>query len=271
MRTLRREVRLWHRLLSLSRRFPLCPILLVFMNWTVPWRVLETEPPATCTRSGTPHYSQHSLRSSPADWPGHWRQSQYHLPYCSYKLLLDLMIAPIMTMNDENQNFSKLFLRYHRHCWQMKIIKLVLLPLLFLWITVSMVGPYSTHLRSDTSQHVLDKVFPAFSCNNLSLAKIQKWASYQMWPLVFLFRELVQSNNTATDHQVDTEASEASQLHHHQEDGFQSWWSRQSELKENVRKTCAKYGHSLNIKVPLKEFMYDPNHKLLFCRNAKVH
>ena len=56
----------------------------------------------------------------------------------------------------------------------MKIIKLVLLPLLFLWITVSMVGPYSSHLRSDTSQHVLDEVFPAFSCNNLSLAKIQK-------------------------------------------------------------------------------------------------
>ena len=52
---------------------------------------------------------------------------------------------------------------------------------------------------------------------------------------------------------------------------FQSWMSRQSELKENIRKVCDKYGKSLNGEVPLNQFMYDSNHKLLYCRNAKVN
>ena len=52
---------------------------------------------------------------------------------------------------------------------------------------------------------------------------------------------------------------------------FESWMSRQSELKENVRKVCDKYGKSLNSKVPLNQFMYDSKHKLLYCRNAKVN
>ena len=37
------------------------------------------------------------------------------------------------------------------------------------------------------------------------------------------------------------------------DEGFQSWWSRQAELKENVRKVCIRYGQSLNSNVPLKE------------------
>ena len=53
--------------------------------------------------------------------------------------------------------------------------------------------------------------------------------------------------------------------------GFESWMSRQSELKENVRKVCDKYGKSLNSVVPLNQFMYDSKHKLLYCRNAKVN
>lgn len=51
---------------------------------------------------------------------------------------------------------------------------------------------------------------------------------------------------------------------------FQAWWARQQEMKENIRKVCEKFGHSLNVQVPLGQFMYDSNHKLLFCRNAKV-
>ena len=51
---------------------------------------------------------------------------------------------------------------------------------------------------------------------------------------------------------------------------FESWMSRQSELKENVRKVCEKYGKSLNSQVPLNQFMYDSKHKLLFCKHPKV-
>ena len=56
-----------------------------------------------------------------------------------------------------------------------------------------------------------------------------------------------------------------------EEEGFKSWWLGQAKLKENVRKVCDKYGQSLNRHVPLKEFMFDSNSKLLFCRNAKVN
>ena len=55
------------------------------------------------------------------------------------------------------------------------------------------------------------------------------------------------------------------------DDAFESWMSRQTELKENVRKVCDKYGKSLSCNVPLNQFMYDSKHKLLFCRNAKVN
>ena len=54
-------------------------------------------------------------------------------------------------------------------------------------------------------------------------------------------------------------------------DDFESWMSRQTELKENVRKVCDKYGKSLNSEVPLNQFMFDSKHNLLYCRNAKVH
>ena len=57
---------------------------------------------------------------------------------------------------------------------------------------------------------------------------------------------------------------------YHDDDGFQSWWSQQNQMKENIREVCEKYGKSLNGRVPLSQFMYDSKHKLLFCRNAKV-
>ena len=52
---------------------------------------------------------------------------------------------------------------------------------------------------------------------------------------------------------------------------FLSWMSRQTELQANIKKVCEEYGKSLRRDVPLRQFMYDPKHKLLFCRNAKVN
>ena len=57
---------------------------------------------------------------------------------------------------------------------------------------------------------------------------------------------------------------------YHDDDGFQSWWSRQDDIKQNIRRVCEKYGQTLNGRVPLSQFMYDSKHKLLYCRNAKV-
>ena len=65
--------------------------------------------------------------------------------------------------------------------------------------------------------------------------------------------------------------SEKNSLIFSEEEGFKSWWLGQAQLKENIRRVCDKYGTFLEKEVPLKEFMYDPRSKLLFCRNAKVY
>ena len=65
--------------------------------------------------------------------------------------------------------------------------------------------------------------------------------------------------------------SESDQTQSYTDVDFQSWMSRQTELKKNVRQVCDKYGKSLNMEVPLNQFMYDSKHKLLYCRNAKVY
>ena len=54
------------------------------------------------------------------------------------------------------------------------------------------------------------------------------------------------------------------------EEQFKAWLKQKDDLSENVARVCRKYGQTLRKKVPMKEFMYDSEHDLLFCRNAKV-
>ena len=51
---------------------------------------------------------------------------------------------------------------------------------------------------------------------------------------------------------------------------FKIWLGKKYDLNRNVKKVCRKYGQKLRKIVPMKEFMYDSEHDLLFCRNAKV-
>ena len=51
---------------------------------------------------------------------------------------------------------------------------------------------------------------------------------------------------------------------------FKRWWETQRQRKLNIEKTCQKYGSALQYNINKNNLMYDPNHKLLFCRNAKV-
>jgi len=51
---------------------------------------------------------------------------------------------------------------------------------------------------------------------------------------------------------------------------YKSWLKKQDKLKQNIKKVCNKYGSSLRKSVPSAEFMFDSEHNLLFCRNAKV-
>jgi len=51
---------------------------------------------------------------------------------------------------------------------------------------------------------------------------------------------------------------------------LRNWLDTQERLKENIQKVCQKYGSSVRKSVELNQFMFDSEHNLLFCRNAKV-
>ena len=53
-------------------------------------------------------------------------------------------------------------------------------------------------------------------------------------------------------------------------DQFRAWLKQKHALSINVERVCRKYGSTLRKKVSMKQFMYDSEHNLLFCRNAKV-
>ena len=54
------------------------------------------------------------------------------------------------------------------------------------------------------------------------------------------------------------------------EEKFKAWLNQQSEFSKNVESVCRKYGYTLRKRVPVEAFIYDSEHDLLFCRNAKV-
>ena len=54
------------------------------------------------------------------------------------------------------------------------------------------------------------------------------------------------------------------------EEKFKAWLNQQSEFSKNVERVCRKYGYTLRKRVPMEAFIYDSEHDLLFCRNAKV-
>lgn len=54
------------------------------------------------------------------------------------------------------------------------------------------------------------------------------------------------------------------------ENEFQEWLKEKEKLNKNVKKVCQKYGQKVRKFVPLRDFMFDSKHNILFCRNAKV-
>ena len=54
------------------------------------------------------------------------------------------------------------------------------------------------------------------------------------------------------------------------EEKYKAWLNQQSEFNKNVERVCRKYGYTLRKRVPMEAFIYDSEHDLLFCRNAKV-
>ena len=51
---------------------------------------------------------------------------------------------------------------------------------------------------------------------------------------------------------------------------FRVWLEKKDALNRNVERVCKKYGKSLSMEIEMGMFMYESEHKLLFCRNAKV-
>ena len=55
------------------------------------------------------------------------------------------------------------------------------------------------------------------------------------------------------------------------ENEFQEWLKEKEKLNNNIKKVCQKYGQKVRKFVPLRDFMFDSKHNILFCRNAKVY
>jgi len=49
---------------------------------------------------------------------------------------------------------------------------------------------------------------------------------------------------------------------------YEAWWQEQLERRVRVAETCVREGMSM--RADRNTFLYDPDHRLLFCRNAKV-
>ena len=54
------------------------------------------------------------------------------------------------------------------------------------------------------------------------------------------------------------------------EDSLHAWLQKQRELQRNIRRVCEQYGDKVKVEVDTEWLIYEPKHKLLFCRNNKV-
>jgi len=88
---------------------------------------------------------------------------------------------------------------------------------------------------------------------------------------------LHKNNYQKDDSEVLTEDkfdSDADDLTQPNTDGFDQWWLKQKQLKKQIKETCKLLGPSLRKNIKQKEqkksFLYDPEHQILWCRNAKV-
>ena len=54
------------------------------------------------------------------------------------------------------------------------------------------------------------------------------------------------------------------------EDSLHAWLQKQRELQRNIRRVCEQYGDKVEVEVDTDWLIYEPKHKLLFCRNNKV-
>ena len=54
------------------------------------------------------------------------------------------------------------------------------------------------------------------------------------------------------------------------EDSLHTWLQKQRELQRSIRRVCEQYGDKVEVEVDTDWLIYEPKHKLLFCRNNKV-
>jgi len=57
-----------------------------------------------------------------------------------------------------------------------------------------------------------------------------------------------------------------------EDEAFKQWKEGKRKLHENIKQVCSKYGESVKIEKSgwMRKILYDPETKLMFCRNAKV-
>ena len=57
---------------------------------------------------------------------------------------------------------------------------------------------------------------------------------------------------------------------HLMSEDMQNWLAQQKKFKERIKTVCEKYGTSLQVQGNAVNFMLEPKHQILFCKNAKV-
>ena len=74
-------------------------------------------------------------------------------------------------------------------------------------------------------------------------------------------------NNSKISSSIISTIEEAEDI---DEEQFKAWLNQHNDFSKNMKRVCRKYGYTLSKRVPMEEFLYDSEHDLLFCRNAKV-
>ena len=84
--------------------------------------------------------------------------------------------------------------------------------------------------------------------------------------------ETFKSPNISSRHQKQQKETLLKMMLTSDEKQKKTWLERKDSLNTNIDRVCKKYGKSISKDVDTRNmFMFDSEHDLLFCRNAKVN
>ena len=114
----------------------------------------------------------------------------------------------------------------------------------------------------------LDEVFKSPNIASVNEKKIDEVKLYSEETSV---TPSVYSKDTSVTPSVYSKDTSVTPSLTNDQEQFKVWLEKKEILNMNVERVCKKYGKSLSMVIKRGMFMYESEHKILFCRNAKVH